>query len=128
MARLVGKRKRTQPKLIYNWEKKNIFFELSYWSKNLVRHNLDVMHIEKNICESILGTRMNIPGKTKNNLKSYLDLVQLGIRKSLHPRKVGEKYEIPKASVTLSLNERRDECKFLADLKVSDGYSSNIGQ
>jgi len=25
-----GKRKGTKPKLVYNWEKKSIFFELSY--------------------------------------------------------------------------------------------------
>jgi hypothetical protein len=29
------------------WKKKNIFFRLSYWKDNLLRHNLDVMHIEK---------------------------------------------------------------------------------
>ena len=94
VGKLGGKRKRTKPKSVYNWQKKSIFFELPYWSKNLVRHNLDVMHIEKNICESILGTVMNIPRKTKDNLKSRLDLVEMGIRKCLHPTKVGDKYEI----------------------------------
>jgi len=28
-----AKRKRTKPKLVYNWEKISIFFELPYWSK-----------------------------------------------------------------------------------------------
>jgi hypothetical protein len=37
-------------------EEEEYFFNLPYWEKLLVRHNLDVMHIEKNICESILGT------------------------------------------------------------------------
>jgi hypothetical protein len=27
------------------------FFELPYWKNLLVRYNLDVMHIKKNICE-----------------------------------------------------------------------------
>ena len=40
----------------HNWRKQSIFFELPYWDSLLIRHNLDVMHIEKNICESILGT------------------------------------------------------------------------
>jgi len=84
------------------------------------------MHIEKNICESTLATLMNTPKKTKDDLKSCLELAQLGFRKSLHPKKVVHKYEIPKASFTLSLSERKDVCKFLADLKVPDGYSSNI--
>ena len=48
-----------------NWTKKSIFFELEYWSKLKLRHNLDVMHIEKNICDSIIGTLLNIEGKQK---------------------------------------------------------------
>ncbi|KAG8493340.1 hypothetical protein CXB51_010684 [Gossypium anomalum] len=30
------------------WKKRSIFFELPYWEHNILRHNLDVMHIEKN--------------------------------------------------------------------------------
>ncbi|KAL4010220.1 hypothetical protein IC575_030450 [Cucumis melo] len=30
-----------------NWTKKSIFFQLPYWSRLLLRHKLDVMHIEK---------------------------------------------------------------------------------
>jgi hypothetical protein len=29
------------------WKKKSIFFRLPYWKDNLLRHNLDIMHIEK---------------------------------------------------------------------------------
>jgi len=29
------------------WKKKSIFFRLPYWKDNLLRHNFDVMHIEK---------------------------------------------------------------------------------
>jgi hypothetical protein len=29
------------------WKKKSTFFRLPYWKDNLLRHNLDVMHIEK---------------------------------------------------------------------------------
>ncbi|KAJ8635174.1 hypothetical protein MRB53_009441 [Persea americana] len=51
------------------WKKKSIFFKLPYWEHLLIRHNLDVMHIEKNICDSIVGTLLNIEGKTKDILK-----------------------------------------------------------
>ena len=44
------------------WKKHSIFFYLPYWKHLLVRHNLDVMHIEKNVCESLIGTLLNIPG------------------------------------------------------------------
>ncbi|GJW20015.1 transposase, Ptta/En/Spm [Tanacetum coccineum] len=33
----------------HNWVKRSIFWELPYWHLLLVRHNLDVMHIEKNV-------------------------------------------------------------------------------
>ena len=48
------------------WKKCSIFFDLPYWKDLLVRHNLDVMHIEKNVCDSLIGTFLNIPGKTKD--------------------------------------------------------------
>ena len=49
----------------------------------LIRHNLDVMHIEKNICEAFLGTLLEIAGKTKDTEKARLDLQDTGIRKVL---------------------------------------------
>ena len=35
-------------------ERRVFFFNLPYWSSLLICHNLDVMHIEKNICEALL--------------------------------------------------------------------------
>ena len=65
----------------HNWRKKSIFFELTYWETLLVRHNLDVMHIEKNICESLLGTLLDLAGKSKDSEKARLDMEELGMRK-----------------------------------------------
>ncbi|XP_056697631.1 uncharacterized protein [Spinacia oleracea] len=48
------------------WKKESVFWKLPYWKDLPVRHCLDVMRIEKNVCEAILGTLMNIPGKTKD--------------------------------------------------------------
>ena len=50
-SQLVGKRRRGARSRdgSQQWKKKSIFFELLYWEHNLLRHNLDVMHIEKNI-------------------------------------------------------------------------------
>lgn len=53
-----GKLVKDNPDLPFNWKKRSIFFELPYWKDNLLRHNLDVMHIEKNVCDSIVGTLM----------------------------------------------------------------------
>ena len=68
------------------WKKKSIFFDLKYWKYLHVRHNLDVMHIEKNVCESIISTLLNIPGKTKDGLNSRLDLMEMVLRCELGSR------------------------------------------
>jgi hypothetical protein len=43
------------------WSQMVSLLKLSYWHKLKVRHNLDIMHIEKNICESLMVTILNIP-------------------------------------------------------------------
>ncbi|KAK6791414.1 hypothetical protein RDI58_010495 [Solanum bulbocastanum] len=44
----------------HNWTKQSIFWELSYWKDNLLRHNLDVMHIEKNYFDNLFNTVMDV--------------------------------------------------------------------
>ena len=39
----------------------------------MLRHNLDVMHVEKNIFDSVIGTIMNIKDKKKDSLSTHLD-------------------------------------------------------
>ena len=48
----------------------SIFWDLPYWSTLLIRHNLDVMHIEKNVFDNVFNTIMNVPGKPKDTSKS----------------------------------------------------------
>ena len=96
-----------------------------------MRNNLDVMHIEKNVCDSIIGTLMNTKTKKekkKDNLNSCLDLKAMGIREELHPIPYGEYLKLPSACYTLSVNEQRDFCGFLKEVKFPDGYSSNIAR
>ncbi|WCJ39870.1 hypothetical protein M5689_020822 [Euphorbia peplus] len=111
-----------------NWRKQAIFFKLPYWKKNLLCHNIDVMHTEKNICDNIIGTLLDIEGKTKDGLNARRDLKELGIRSDLHPTCTNGKWSWPAASYNLSLEEKRKVCKFLKTVKVPDGYSSNISR
>ena len=67
------------------WKKRSIFFDLPYWRCLDVRHSIDVMHVEKNLAESIVGTLLHIQGKTKDGLNARRDLVEMGIRQRLHP-------------------------------------------
>ena len=56
-----------------------------------VWHCLDVMHIEKNVCESFIGTLLDDPNKSKDGLKSRMDLKEMNIRSILHPQEGGGK-------------------------------------
>ena len=47
------------------WKKKSIFFRLPYWKNNLLRHNFDMMYVEKNVMDNILGTLLDIKGKNQ---------------------------------------------------------------
>ena len=93
-----------------------------------MRHNLDVMHVEKNICESILGTLLDIKGKSKDGISSRQDLEAMRIRKKLHPIDVGSKVLLPAAPCTLTDQEKEIIYDRMRNLKVPDGYSSNIGK
>ncbi|XP_075660213.1 uncharacterized protein LOC142630034 [Castanea sativa] len=66
------------------WKKRSILFTLPYWEDHKLRHNLDVMHIEKNVMDNILGTLLNLKDQTKDNYKARLDLADMGIRTQLH--------------------------------------------
>nr|XP_043615861.1 uncharacterized protein LOC122587759 [Erigeron canadensis] len=74
------KRKREEYEL--NWSKRSIFFDLDYWSSLTLKHNLDVMHIEKNVCESLLETLL-MNDKSKDTINARKDLKDLNIRKDL---------------------------------------------
>ena len=55
-----------------HWTKRSIFFDLPYWKTLTIRHNLDVMHIEKNVCDNMLGMLISIEGKQRIHIR--LDL------------------------------------------------------
>jgi hypothetical protein len=35
-----------------------------------VHHAIDVMHVDKNVCEVLIGTLLDIPSKTKDTVKT----------------------------------------------------------
>jgi hypothetical protein len=50
----------------------------------MVRHAIDVMHVEKNLCEALVGTLLDIPSKTKDTLNARMNLEEMKLRKDLH--------------------------------------------
>ena len=68
----------------------------------MLRDNLDVMHIENNMCVSVLGTILDLEGKNKDDLNARLNLKNIDIRFELHPRKiVPRKSQLPFACFSL---------------------------
>ncbi|XP_071726413.1 uncharacterized protein [Rutidosis leptorrhynchoides] len=117
------------PSLPYNWKKRSIFFQLPYWKNNFIRHNIDVMHTEKNVCDSHIGTLMNIDRKTKDHLKGRRDLEEMGIRHELHPEPLSNgKVYLPPACFEMDKKEKEKFCNVLKEVKVPDGYAANISR
>jgi len=84
------------------------------------------MHVEKNVCDSLIGTLLNIQGKTKDGVNARLDLIEMKIREDLAPREVGRRTFLPPACYTMSRQEKITFCLCLKSVKVSQRYSSNI--
>ncbi|KAJ9557156.1 hypothetical protein OSB04_011770 [Centaurea solstitialis] len=119
-----GKGCPTPPKNI--WKNKSIFWDLPYWEYLNVRHCLNVMHIEKNVCDSLIGLLLNIPGKSKEGVKVRKDMVEMGIRSELAPVDNGKRTYLPPACYTLSKVKKTRFCQCLHGIKVSSGHYANI--
>ncbi|XP_052172131.1 uncharacterized protein LOC127788049 [Diospyros lotus] len=97
------------------WKSKSIFWDLPYWKTQLIRHNLDVMHIEKNVFENVFNTVMNVPGKTKDTVKLREELNQYCRR-------------ITQPTFTLNKKEKAVLCAWVKNLKFPYGYVSNMAR
>jgi len=86
------------------------------------------MHIEKNICDSILATLLKLEGKTKDTVNARLDLQDMGIRHHLHLQQHGNTVKMFDAPYVLNKESRIRFCKFLKDVKFPQGYAANLGR
>ncbi|XP_013679651.1 uncharacterized protein LOC106384195 [Brassica napus] len=73
---------------LWRWKKKSIFFDLPYWKDMLVRHNIDVMHVKKNVSDALLSILMH-SAKSKDGLKARKDLEEMAKCVSLDPPSIG---------------------------------------
>ncbi|KAL4556931.1 hypothetical protein LXL04_035098 [Taraxacum kok-saghyz] len=74
-----GTRKREDCEL--NWSKGSMFFKLTYWSSLPLKHNLDVIPIDRNMCDSLLGTLL-MNSNSKDTSNTRVDLENLNIQKT----------------------------------------------
>jgi hypothetical protein len=85
----------------------------------MLMHNLDVMHQECNVGESILSTYMGFIDKTKDNHKARRDLAQIYNQPTLELNERGSKPHVP---FCLKPKERKEVMSWMQDLKFRDGY------
>ena len=84
------------------------------------------MHVEKNVCDSLIGTLFNINEKTKDDLNAHLDLMEMNIRGELAPIKMGKRTYFHPACYTMSKDEKVSFCQCLKGVKMLQGHSSNV--
>jgi len=83
------------------------------------------MHVEKNVCESILGTLLKIKGKRKDGDGSRLDmLADQSKRKS--EAEDDEKFINAHESYNFSTKEATQLFNYLLLVKTPSSYSANI--
>lgn len=91
-----------------------------------VRHNLDVMHVEKNFTEILFGTVLNVNHKSnKDGVAARQDLKRMKIKRNLWPEDRNGKQILPNAPFTLSTPVKRLIFQSFSKLKVPVGYSGN---
>ncbi|KAK1632005.1 hypothetical protein QYE76_006320 [Lolium multiflorum] len=141
-----GKKRPKPEPLLGVWKARSVFHDLEYWKVLHTPHSLDVMHITKNVTESLLGTLCNSE-KSKDGPKARYDLKHFGIRKDLQApdtdddddddeqtegtqrlRKRAKKnaVQLPAACFTTSPEELEQFFRCLLGVKVPHGYSGNI--
>ncbi|KAI5328003.1 hypothetical protein L3X38_027399 [Prunus dulcis] len=91
-------------------------------------HNLDVMHVEKNVFDTLVGTIQDIEGKTKDTIKAHLDLERMGIRRGLWMNRDNDKARRDLAFFSMKPNDKKEFLKFVSSVKFLDGYASNIAR
>jgi hypothetical protein len=85
------------------------------------------MHIQKNACENIINTLLDITEKSKDNLNARLNLQALGIRRDLHPIELEyNQFYLPPAPYSMGPVEKKLFCQVLKGLKFPDGYVADI--
>ncbi|XP_021822446.1 uncharacterized protein LOC110763874, partial [Prunus avium] len=98
------------------------------WREKDKEHNLDVMHVEKNVFDTLMGTILDIKGKTKDTPKARLDLERMGIRKGLWLKRGNDKAIRDLAFFSMKPNDNKEFLQFVSSVKFPDGYASNIAR
>ncbi|XP_051222138.1 uncharacterized protein [Lolium perenne] len=108
------------------FKRRSVFFQLEYWQTLLVRYNLDIMHVQKNVFENIMNTILDVDQRSKDNLNARLDLEDMNIRTTHHADMTAPKPILPRASYQLLPQAKNIFCTIIKYARFPDGYASNL--
>ena len=87
------------------------------------------MHIEKNFFDNVFNTVMDVKDKTKDNHKARMDVAEFCARGDLELVQLQNgKLGKPKANYTFTKKDAKSIYKWITELKMPDGYASNISR
>jgi hypothetical protein len=111
----------------HNWTQKSCLWELRYAKALILPHNIDLMHQERNIAESIISMCLDVTDFSKDNMNARKDLADICGCPSLEARANARgNLTRPRAPYCLVSKDRTEILKWLKTLKFSDCYVSNI--
>ena len=79
----------------HNWTHICGIWELPYAKALILMHNINIMHQERNFAESVVSSCLDLPDKTKDNIKARRDLASLCNRPSLELTENGGRPCVP---------------------------------
>lgn len=86
------------------------------------------MHIEKNVCDNVVGTTLPIDGQSKDTMKTRTGMQAMGIRFNLWRMLIHGKYKKKNAKYTFKPDGKKEFFKWQQSVKFLDGYASNISK
>ena len=111
----------------HNWTHILFLWELPYTKVLILPHNIDLMHQERNVVESIISMCFDVTDKTKDNIKARKDLADICDRPWLEIKvNANGRESRPRAPYCLKPKERKQILKWLKTLKFPDRYATNI--
>jgi hypothetical protein len=111
----------------HNWTHKSCLWELSYAKALILSHDIDLMHKERNIAESIMSMCLDVTGFMKDNMNARKDLAALCNHPSLEAKANARgKLSRPNTPYSLKPTERKEVLRWLKILKFPYRYAENI--
>jgi hypothetical protein len=93
----------------------------------ILPHNIDLIHQERNVAESMMSMCLDVTSLMKDNVNARKDLATFCDRPSLEAKPNARgKLRRPKAPYYLKLTERKDVLRWIKTLKFPDRYAANI--